>query len=219
MTEIVVFDLDDTLFPERQFVRSGFKAADEWLSKDRAMSGFFEAAWRIFEGGGRNTVFDQALRELGAADDRGLVSKLVEVYRAHKPTIELFADARWALEHCRSGAKLGLLTDGYLLTQKNKVEALGIAAAFDALVYTDELGRENWKPSPVPFLKLMGAFPAKNARYTYVGDNPAKDFAAPKALGWATIQILREGCEYGSRRFPSCQAADRVISSLKELRA
>ena len=31
----VVFDLDDTLFAERDYVLSGFRAVDEWIRRER----------------------------------------------------------------------------------------------------------------------------------------------------------------------------------------
>ena len=44
MIRTVVFDLDDTLFPEREFVLSGFAAVDAWLRNNRAITGFAERA-------------------------------------------------------------------------------------------------------------------------------------------------------------------------------
>jgi putative hydrolase of the HAD superfamily len=214
---VVVFDLDDTLYPESQFVRSGFKAVDAWLAKDRAITGFYDAAWELFQNGTRKVIFDEALRKLKVKDPKIKIPDLVKRYRAHKPTLALYPDAREALRQLRSKVKLGLLTDGFYETQKNKVEALEMEALFDATIYTDELGRENWKPSPLPFRRLMERIPSASRRYVYVGDNPEKDFIAPKALGWRTFQVVREGGVYAGRQAPANGRADRVIKSLQEL--
>jgi putative hydrolase of the HAD superfamily len=217
MIRALVFDLDDTLFPEREFVQSGFKAVDEWLRTTRSIQGFQERAAAAYDAGVRGHIFNQALHRLGVLDDPELVRQMVEVYRAHKPTIRLFADAAWALNHFTGKKQLGLLTDGYLEVQRRKVAALGIAHRFAALVFSDEAGREAWKPSAIPYKKVMTQLQRRGNECIYVGDNPAKDFIAPKALGWRTVQIRRAGGEYAAVEAPLAHQADAIIHSLEEL--
>jgi putative hydrolase of the HAD superfamily len=62
---------------------------------------------------------------------------------------------------------------------------------FQAIVYTEELGREFWKPSPRGLEKLMELLQAQPAQTVYVGDNEKKDFIAPNHFGLTTVQILR----------------------------
>lgn len=158
----------------------------------------------MFEEGRRGTIFNAALSLVGATgfDEETLVAALVAVYRGHAPRIALHDDAQWALDHYGAGPgsarelDLGLVTDGYAATQRNKVAALNIADRFQAIVYTDDLGRAHWKPSPAPFLKIMEATGRSGADCIYVADNPLKDFVAPNALGWTTVQVVREGGEY-----------------------
>jgi putative hydrolase of the HAD superfamily len=217
MALCIVFDLDDTLFPEREFVQSGFKAVDEWLRTTRSIAGFQEAASTEFIAGVRGNIFNRALLRLGVLDDPELVRQMVEVYRAHKPTIRLFADAAWALDHFAVTKQLGLLTDGYLAIQQRKVAALGIAERFASIVFSDEAGREAWKPSAIPYEKVMAELHRRGNECVYVGDNPAKDFMAPKALGWRTVQIRRAGGEYATVKAPPAHQADAIIHSLDEL--
>ncbi len=151
MIRTLVFDLDDTLFPERAFVFSGFEAVDGWLRKEMTIHGFLQQASAEFNAGARGDIFNLALRHLGAEDDPVVIRQMVEIYRAHRPRIALFADAAWALTHFGRRMELALLTDGYLAVQQRKVAALGIAERFAAIVYSDELGRNAWKPSQVPY--------------------------------------------------------------------
>src|SRR5215216_1634065 len=130
MRPFVVFDLDDTLFPEWQYVLSGFRAVDQWLATQSSVLGFSEAACRLFHQGHRGKIFDEALSELGAQPDPTLVATMIAVYREHRPTISLHDDASWALEYFASWTAIGLLSDGYLSTQQRKVEALEIQQAF-----------------------------------------------------------------------------------------
>ena len=53
MIKIIVFDVDDTLFPEREFVRIGFQAVGEWILNKYAVAGLFEIAWKFFVPGNR----------------------------------------------------------------------------------------------------------------------------------------------------------------------
>src|SRR5438270_652065 len=85
----LVFDLDDTLFAESEFVRSGFRAAGAWLHQNRGRIGFAGEAERLFAAGHRGRIFDEALTQLGAPVDPTLVQQLVTVYREHTPHLTL----------------------------------------------------------------------------------------------------------------------------------
>jgi putative hydrolase of the HAD superfamily len=133
------------------------------------------------------------------------------------PVIKLCDDARWALEHYKNFKKIGLITDGYLSVQKNKVAALNIEKYFDIIVFSDELGKENWKPSPLPYQKVEQILSVYNSECVYIGDNPTKDFITAKKMGWITVQIKRNG-DYSDLKVDSSYYADKTISSLFELK-
>ncbi len=217
MIKIIVFDVDDTLFPEREFVRSGFQAVGEWILNKYADPGFFEFAWKFFAQGNRGKIFNLVLAEIGMEDDPQIIQELIQIYRKHKPQISLYSDARWAIDYFKGHKKLGGITDGYLTTQRNKVEALHIANSFDTIIYSDEYRRENWKPSPVPYLKAMGLTGFQGSECVYVGDNPHKDFVTAKKLSGRTVQIDRQNGEYSKTPAAPGYEADRTILSLTEL--
>jgi putative hydrolase of the HAD superfamily len=196
---VLVFDLDDTLYPERDYVRSGFRAAARWLEGAHGVpaAAFFDACWGLFEGGLRGSTFDEALARLDARGP-GVVAGLVAAYREHEPEgLTLFDDARDALDRFGARGPLGLITDGPLGVQRAKARALGVEPRFAAPVYSDALGgRDAWKPSPRPFLEVMRVLDAAGADCAYVADNPRKDFKAPRALGWRTVRVRRAGGEH-----------------------
>lgn len=193
MITTVIFDLDDTLFDEIDFCRSGFRAAAQYiatLSDARCADAVFEVIWRCFITGDRGSTFNLALAELGIPCEPPLIHKLVELYRTHMPTLTLPPESRDILEELKDRYTLGLLTDGFLPTQRLKVQALGIEHYFKAIMYTEELGREHWKPSPLGFQRLLEALSARPEQAVYVADNETKDFIAPNRLGLLTIQLL-----------------------------
>ena len=70
MTSVVIFDLDDTLYDEIDYCRSGFSAVAEYLSvskKSLHAEDVFNAFWEKFEAGERKEVFNKALDEIGMA--------------------------------------------------------------------------------------------------------------------------------------------------------
>jgi putative hydrolase of the HAD superfamily len=188
---LVVFDLDDTLYLEADFVRSGFAAVEAALGVENLAA----TAWALHEGGLRGTVIAEALRHHreATADE---VTRAVAIYRAHPPRIDLAPDAAAILTTLaeRSSIELALLTDGYAATQRNKIEALGLGRWLRRMVVTDELGpdRAYWKPHPEAFRKLQGVERAPDI-CVYVADNPRKDFDAPIQLGWRTVRLRRPG--------------------------
>ena len=118
---------------------------------------------------------------------------------------------------CSRHGPLGLISDGYLIAQENKLAALRIADAFEAIVFSDALGRDSWKPSPRPYQRIMELIPGPPNDFVYIADNPRKDFVTARRLGWETIQIARrEGMYHGVEESLEYRA-DAVITSLFEL--
>jgi putative hydrolase of the HAD superfamily len=194
MITTVVFDLDDTLFDEVDFCRSGFRAVARHLaelSDTRATDDVFTVIWKCFVTGDRGSTFDLALAELGIPGDAAVIHRLVEIYRTHTPTLSLPEESRATLDALQERYTLALLTDGFLPTQRLKVRALGIEHYFKAIIYTEELGRQYWKPSPRGFEVLIEMLAASPQEMVYVADNETKDFIAPNRLGLLTIQLLR----------------------------
>lgn len=187
----VVFDLDDTLYLERDYVASGFRAIDMWLQTQVGIAGFFDAAWRAFHNGVRGTIFNHALGELGDQDDPELVGRLVEIYRAHEPQIDLLGDASSCLDELAGNVVLGLITDGPAVSQRAKARALGVGQFIPEMVFTEELGPGLSKPHTMAFELVQRRTSTLGPRCVYVADNPAKDFSGPKRLGWSTVRVRR----------------------------
>jgi putative hydrolase of the HAD superfamily len=216
---LIAFDLDDTLYPELTFVQSGFRAvAQEIEARFSFSNNFYNILWGIFSDGERTKTFDRALAKAGLTATVEAVKEMVAVYRTHLPAITLYPDAQEILECLRGRIKTGLITDGFLETQRNKVKALKIETYFNMMIYTDEAGRDSWKPSPWGYQKMMTHFDLQGLQCAYVGDNSLKDFAGAKALGWRTVKVVRSDGLYKNVPIVSENDADYSISTLTELK-
>lgn len=217
MNTVVVFDLDDTLYPEGAFVRSALAAAGRHAAETWGLRSLGAEALRLFDSGQRQRIFQAAHQAAGhgeLSDDRA--GELLKVYREHRPeSLEWFPDARIAIGQLHGKYPLELISDGYLPTQANKFAALGAGVWIPNPIFTEVLGREHWKPSPRAFELVMQRHPG--ARFVYVADNPAKDFIAPRTLGWRTVHILRSSGVYRDVTAPLSAQADVKVDSLANL--
>jgi len=188
--QAIVFDLDDTLYSEREYVRSGFKAVAVWIEEhlnlpwNVAFQGFLE----LFDEGKRGNIFDLWLKGRGI-DPEPWVPRMVAVYRQHRPHIAPYQGVFSLLSRLRRIYRLGIVTDGSANVQKRKIEALGLAPYFDAIVFSDELGKAAWKPSALPFRVVLKRLKAVGNKSIYVADNPLKDFLGACAVGMWTIRV------------------------------
>lgn len=177
--DAVIFDLDDTLYAEKDYVRSGYAAVGKEFSQIPDMA---ERLWQAFERGGR--AIDEVLESFGLATEENK-KRALQVYRFHMPTIELYEGAREMLIRLRQkGKRLGLITDGRPEGQRAKIHALRLEPLFDEIIVTDELGGiEFRKPNERAFRLMHERLNVSFEKMIYVGDNLRKDGIAPETLG------------------------------------
>lgn len=216
-TPVFCFDLDDTLVSESDYVESGLRAAGEVVDAvahaPASAGDWLVALWRRER---PRDGFQRLLRERGLPEDEWM-PRLRAAYREHTPVLELRRGVRDVLRALAGrGARLALVTDGYLDVQRRKWGALRLCGVFDPVVFTDERGREFWKPHPWAFERVMSAHPGAS-RYVYVADNPVKDFIAPNRLGWTTVMV-RDVRNLHPQQAVAAEAAPRVVmESLEHL--
>lgn len=215
---LIVFDLDDTLYPERAFVMSGFEAVGQWLRSRIPCPADPAARMRaLFEAGVRGRIFDRLLEEWGVDRAASLVPEMVACYRRHAPAIRLFDDAVEALDRWSGRFRLALITDGPADAQRNKVAALGLQARLDPCVYTGDWGTAFWKPHPRAFEAVEGLCGVSGQQCLYIGDNPSKDFVAPRGRGWQSVLVRRPGAIHGDLPSPPGGEPDHQVGSLRPL--
>ena len=195
---MIVFDLDDTLFPEIDYVHSGYRAIGRELERHGIMSE------------------NEAVGFLMASDN---TAWMVDTYRYHTPDICLGKVTESTLAGLRDkGITLGIITDGRSATQRAKIKALGLDRFIhaDNIVVSSEIGAD--KTSELPFITIAERNPNERM-FMYVGDNPAKDFRWPNSMGWDTVMLLDKGRNIHSQRInvPPDYRAHHTISSITEI--
>jgi putative hydrolase of the HAD superfamily len=216
--QAVVFDLDDTLYPEREYVLSGFAAVARWAEQRLGIAADFAYAElsALFEQGVRGDTFNRWAAAHDLAADH--VAEMVAAYREHQPSLAPFPGTTQLLEMLRGHYRLGIVSDGYLEVQRRKLAGLGVAHYFAAVVFSDEFGRAAWKPSPLSFEVVLQRLGVSATQAVYVADNPAKDFLGARRAGMASIWLRRQGGEY-TRLVPASpeHAPDITVATLAEL--
>ena len=220
MKKAVLFDLDNTLYPEIEFVRSGFRAVAQYLGSRYNLSENLLVKYMldVLRRDGRGKIFDTLLHHLGLYSEEK-VKLLVYLYRSHWATIHLYEDVLPTLECLRCyGTRLGIITDGMASVQRNKIAALGLNNLFDVIVCTDELGKDCWKPSTIPYKIALELLEVRPSEGVYVGDDPSKDFLAPNSMGMLAIQVNRQTYQnLKHESIPELAAARFVIKGLKQI--
>ena len=179
----VIFDLDDTLYSERQYIKSGYKRIGEYLNREDAQ----EKLWKYFEEG--KLAIDTYLEDIGMMDKK---DECVNIYRNHMPDIDLYDGVEEIISKLKEkNIKVGIITDGRPEGQKNKLKALGLYNIIDDIIITDELGGVQFrKPNDISFRIMQNRWKLPYEQMVYVGDNPNKDFQACRQLGmrWKYFQ-------------------------------
>jgi putative hydrolase of the HAD superfamily len=211
---ILIFDMDDTLYDELSFARSGLAhVAQSIHSSVGVRLGDLKQAFEEALSDGRSRVFDRAFARLEIGNRR-LVRACVTVYRRHSPAIELYPAARRCLERFGDYRKF-LVTDGNTTAQAGKVRALGLSDHMEKVFLTYRYGRKHAKPSPFCFERIQAITGVPRAHIVYVGDDPRKDFKGIRPLGYRTVRVLTG--QHAARRAPPAEDAEIAIPDLDAL--
>lgn len=184
----LAFDLDDTLYDEREYVRACIaNVARHCAESSGADASCLEAAMLAAP-----NPYDGLCRAIG---DQVSIDSFLEIYRSTEPTsLPLRDDARRLLDVLARNPHIPayLITDGRCHGQRAKINALGIGDFFtpDRIIISEAIGFD--KHTPMPFVTAM-ARENRHSGWCYIGDNLAKDFYWPRRLGWDTFMVTDRG--------------------------
>lgn len=185
----IVFDMDDTLYPYRRFVLSGFRAVAECLERehgaDRQLT--FRLMTRAMHGPGRGREIQACLDTLGLS--RRLVPGLLRIIQNHSPLIRTPRATLRTLQHLRAnGWRLGVLTNGPVARQRRRVRALALEQLTDVVVFAESHGTGTGKPDPAPFFEVARRLSTPVHDVVFVGDDEECDVMGAALAGMSTVR-------------------------------
>lgn len=189
---VVVFDLDDTLYYEIDYLKSAYKEISKLLygvqKLDLSEDDIFNKMISCYNNWGN--VFSEIITVCEIRDYS--VSDLIQLYRNHIPTISLAPEVENLLNLFKeSNVQMGLITDGRSIQQRAKINALGLQKYLSHIIISEEFGSE--KPNMKNFMSCVDFFNSKETIFYYVGDNINKDFVSPNKLGWTSVCLKSKG--------------------------
>jgi len=211
---IIVFDLDDVLYQEKFFFKSGLNEITNYISNEynipKKQILFFLKKRGIKN---RVKIIDEILNHFNLFS-KNRVKKCLSIYRKHNPKIKLEEDVKYCLKNLNIFSCY-IVTDGNKIVQSNKIKALKLEKYMKKCFLTSNYGLKNAKPSPYCFLKICNLEKVRPVQVVYVGDNPKKDFIGIKPLGFHTIRLMKG--RYKNLKKETKYESDFQIKSLKEL--
>ena len=213
---ILIFDLDDTLYDEIEYVKSGFKAVSIYLEEKYSLNQGETLSFMLksLKDNGRGKIFDHLLSHYGFLSKKNL-SKCISCYRTHNPSIKIKEQTLSLLISLKKHNKLYIVTDGNKIVQKKKINALNIEHLFKKIFITHRFGIKNAKPSLHCFQIIKKNENCKWDDIYYIGDNPYKDFANLNIVGANTIRILN--CAYKEINPKKGYEAHKTFKSINDL--
>lgn len=219
--KVVVFDLDDTLYKEIDFLKSGYRKVAEQVAKQYGCDAraIYEQLLKWYYNG--ENAFACMNEEYGFSNP---INEYLDIYRHHHPTITLSDETKDTLSKLKEvDVVLGIITDGREITQKQKVEALDLEEWIPMEMVIINEDKKYFKPNHWSYDKMMlkcyQKYTDNNFDFFYVGDNTEKDFIAPNQLVWTSVCLLDDGQNIHKQNFniESIKLPKKTISNLSEL--
>lgn len=218
MKQVFVFDLDDTLHKEIEYLKTAYCLIAKELWADEWYGYYSQMLFDYYAG---VNVFEKVITLRPDVELQGLLN----MYRFGVHNLKLDEDVEDVLAALKAdGVILGIVSDGRELTQLNKVKALGLTRFVDSDCIVINSDSRLFKPNPSGFDRLISSVNAKCSdeliKYTFVGDNLQKDFIVPNLYGWDTVCLKDDGRNIHKQDFAAASGEakpKRVITSLREL--
>lgn len=188
----VAFDLDGTLaVPEPDRATILREALESVGAPPIPRAAYLRAHRQHLTGDSREPIFATLLADRDAEVDPGRVAR---AYRERITAAVAPVDGVEDLvADLRSEYVVGLLTNGPVRAQRDKLDALGWTDRFDAALVSGDLPAG--KPDPRAFEALVDALGVEPREAVYVGDDPEADVRGARNAGLRAVQVLEAGDE------------------------
>lgn len=232
MKKLILFDLDDTLYKELDFVYGGFKEVCNYLANkyNKDEKELYKNTIDALNKYGRGKIFNAICEKYNIQEN---ISELVRIYREAKPKLSLYEDAEFILKYLKGKLEddnlkllsdkveesynIGIITDGKASVQWNKIKLLELENMVDKIIVTDDYGIDHWKPNEFAYIEMLKYFDCKQEQCVYIGDNPNKDFIGARKVGIRTIRVIREIGDHMNTFLDHKYEADFIVRDLREI--
>jgi putative hydrolase of the HAD superfamily len=213
----VLFDLDNTLFDEFSYYEQSFRKISQIIHSQthRGYKKIYSQLVSEFvKRGSQHPKFFSIIADMYNLNN-SYHKRFYEIYQSIDADISLFSDADQTLEILKSeGYLIGIITNGSLPAQKNKINALNLSNRVDVICIPDEFGKEFQKPDKFSYIYTAEELGVSTEECVYVGDNPLTDFEGAKKVGMETIRIRRG--EFAELNYGS-EFVDHEITTTSEI--
>lgn len=189
----IIFDLDNVLYDERDYIFAAFHSIALFLSKRCQLPKNMIYSKLVCDlekkGSMYPRLFNEIINDLGLKQI--LVQDILKLYATLDSKVELYPEVKSTLLTLRHlGLKLALVTNGGIQIQRNKIRLLRVEELFDTIVYARETRFGKEKPHPEAFSAALNYLSVGADEALCVGDNPHTDFWGPKQMGMRTVRIF-----------------------------
>ncbi len=226
---VALFDLDDTLFAHRQAVDEGIVAhlgstAADPAAEARRWHELEELHYPRYLTGELEFLAQRRVRSRALAEPYGIDLSTDEsadawydrYYLEYVKAWKLHDDALPCLDALAAqGLRLGVITNGDLGFQQEKIAAVGIDHRLEAIIASGELGFA--KPDARIFQHACTVFDSDPAETAYIGDRLRTDAIGAASAGLVGIWLNRSGVSSAEEDDAVDASGVTVIRSLTEL--
>jgi len=190
--DAVLFDLDNTIYDEKQYLYKAYEEISVFCAAefDVQRQDVYSFLIKHFEVIGRSRLFNSLCEEFKFPEY--IIIQLLEILRTvhFNEKIETFP---YFLPLARSlfssGVELGIITNGNVIQQMNKVQSIdfkGLIEKFE-IIYANNFSP---KPSPLSYEKMKEVITFKSC--VYIGDSDVdEEFAKAADIPFLNVSLLR----------------------------
>lgn len=218
--QLICFDLDDTLWPCHEVIRTAEQACFQWLAANAPRltqrCSIDEMRAHRIDLARQNPAIAHDLTEvrlrslIDLTSDAGyptdIAQRASDVFRAARNRVTPFEEVRETLELLRDRYTLVSVTNG-----NSQIEQTPLHASFDHSLTAAEVGAA--KPDPAIFHVASERSGMPLTSFLHVGDDPVRDIEAARAIGLKTVWVNRYDSDWPAELEP----ADLEVTDIARL--
>lgn len=225
--QAVFFDIDDTLLDNycafKETIQEFFPGSLKEFALKRLYRNFRQKSEKIYQSyldGNRKHKADRWRLVLQTLQPTSIVniSELDDYYHLRQGKQLLSKEMQLLLRSLKkSGILCGVLTNGFMLQQQNKIDQLMLNQFIDPnwQFISEEI--DDAKPNVSCFQKVAKQLPEQIQRIYYLGDSYSNDIIPAQMAGWRPIWLNRFGDKGESAIIQAKNAEEAVVLLLSQL--